>query len=263
MMGFFRKLLSPDANWERIDVLGRRYKVRSHWFWREYRASGWEPQTLATYRRWLSPDTTYVDVGAWVGLTVMYAKEIGVRKAYAIEANPETYRLTSDTFRANRTTRDVDFSHVCVADKDGGTVDFGGYNGNSLSSASSVRGHDWKVPATTLLTWLKDKGLDAAENLFVKVDIEGAEAMALPDLRKIAANRRLVVYLSLHPAFMDDPEKTWPELAALYAAYRHVYDSGGNALALDDLKRMFLSKEKFPAWGTKFGNFFEITLTSF
>lgn len=263
MIGELVRRLRNGSKWERISVLGEDYTVRNHWFWKEYREAGWEPQTLATYRRWLSHDTTYVDVGAWVGLTVMYAKEIGVREAYAIEANPETYALTAETFRKNRKTRDVDFSHVCIADKDGGVVDFGGYNGNSLSSASSMRGHDWKVPATTLLTWLKDKRLDAAENLFLKVDIEGAEALAMSDLTRLGTSRHLVVYLSLHPTFMDDPLETWSKLAALYAAYRHVYNSRGDAIAEDDLKRMFLSKEKFPAWGTKFGNFFEITLTSF
>ena len=245
--------------WEKISVLGKDYKVRKHWFWKEYRETGWEPQTVETYRKFLRKDCVYVDVGVWVGLTIMYAKRLGCDRIYGIEANPVMYAMTEDTLHKNRDTRDVSLSHLCITDKDGGFVDFGG---GELSSAASVRGHNWKVPSSRLMTWFKQQNIPAEAPLFVKVDIEGAETMAMEDFIELSARPNVVLYLSLHPKFIEDRKATWDKLSRVYHSFKTVFDSSGEPLAIERLQAMFMANEEFPTWGTKFGNFFEITLVN-
>lgn len=40
-------------------------------FWRKATAGGWEPETFAVLDQHLSPDRDYVDIGAWIGPTVL------------------------------------------------------------------------------------------------------------------------------------------------------------------------------------------------
>ncbi|MEY8839315.1 FkbM family methyltransferase, partial [Cribrihabitans sp. XS_ASV171] len=41
-------------------------------FWRKAAAGGWEPETFGVLERHLSAERDYLDIGAWIGPTVMY-----------------------------------------------------------------------------------------------------------------------------------------------------------------------------------------------
>lgn len=254
--------LQDEKNEDYVEVDKQYFKVVPHWFWNEYKQSGWEPQTYNIYQKYMTNNTTYVDVGAWVGMTVFYAAQVGVKDIYAIEANPVSYDMVCRNCGQNYLTQNAKVDHICITDKDNDKIDFGSTNGTTTSSSSSIRGNDWKVSTTTLITYLKNNKILNVDDLFIKIDIEGAEELILKDLSELSKKKNMTLFLSLHPPFMKNKEKTCKDLLKVCSEYRYVFDSTLNPLSKDELKNMVLSDEEKPIWGTKFGNFFEITLSN-
>lgn len=244
-----------------INVNNMYFKVQDHWFWNEYDSKGWEPETYDTYKNYLTKNTTYLDVGIWVGCTIFFAAEIGVNKIYGIEANDKSYEISKNNCGFNKLTKNAIISHLCITDKDNDIVSFGSTNGGETSSASSLRGNQFKVKTTKLITFLKNNKI-INDDLFIKIDIEGAESLIIEDLKELSNKKDLVMYLSFHPPFWDDKEKTTKELLDVLYKFKEVRFSDNTLLNEDKLKEMCLTKEEKPSWGTPFGNFFEVIINN-
>jgi FkbM family methyltransferase len=240
---------------ELIDVAGVTFSVSAHWFWEEYRKSGWEPETYETFRRNLTDDTIYVDIGAWVGITLMWARVLGVKKIHAVEANPESYELLSRTVMENQLLEPcVDLTNACVTNKDNELVRFG----RGLSSASRIaKDGDYSVLTTRLSSYLNKNGLSG--NLFIKIDIEGAECLVIEDLANYLALGNKA-FLALHPPFWEDKVASHDLIIESLKEFC-LFNARGETLEIKELSKMILSEEKYPAWGTSFGNLFEILVT--
>src|SRR5262245_62069367 len=59
-------------------------------YWDRVAAGDWEPQTLRAIRRFLVPGTDCIDIGAWIGPTVLYEACIAGR-VHAFEPDPVAY----------------------------------------------------------------------------------------------------------------------------------------------------------------------------
>ena len=244
-----------DMKMEQIDVDGVSFSVSPHRFWKQYRKSGWEPKTYETFRRNLTDDIIYVDIGAWVGITLMWARVLGTKKIYAVEANPESYELLSYTVMENQLLKScVDLTNVCVTNKDAELVRFG----RGLSSASRIiKDGDYSVSTTTLSSYLNKNNL--SENLFIKIDIEGAECLLMDDLVNVLklGNK---CFLALHPLFWEDKVASHDLIIESLKEF-YLFNNEGKRLEIKELSKMILSEEKYPTWGTSIGNFFEILVT--
>lgn len=238
-------------------VNGTRFRVEPHWFWDEFMAN-WEPHTLEVYRRHVGPGTTVLDLGAWVGPTVMIAASLGARRIVAVEANRTTYGELMRTISYNvELASRVSLVNRCLHHEDG-WVSFGNADGStSSSSASSVRGNGMQVRTISLASLLQQ---DILRNVgFIKIDIEGSEVHIAQDIAQLATRPGLdAIYLSLHPPFwpaMGNPE---PLLDALARFTTLTPDF--QPLPLNEIAARCRSEETHPPWGTKFGNFFEVVL---
>ena len=246
-----------------IELNKQYFKVKNHWVWDEYDKQGWEPQTYNTYKYFLTSKTSYVDIGAWVGITIFYAAELGAKEIYAIEANPLSYKLVKENCLINKITQNAKLDNICITDKDNTTVGFGGYDNKiNTSSSSSIRGDKWQIPSKKLITYLKENNLLECDDLFIKIDIEGAEELILNDLKQLQQNKNAVIYLSIHPNFVNNKNKFCENILQLCQGYKNIFDSNLNPLSRESLKEMILTNEKYPSWGTRIGNFFEITLSN-
>src|SRR5262245_51934695 len=56
-------------------------------FWKLYKSGVWEPGTKAFMKRFLKPGDLFVDIGAWIGPTALWAVECGAH-VIAIEPDP-------------------------------------------------------------------------------------------------------------------------------------------------------------------------------
>ena len=238
-------------------VNGVRFRVEPHWFWEEFVAT-WEPHTFEVYRRHVRPETTVLDLGAWVGPTVMIAASLGARRIVAVEANTTTYEELRRTISFNiKLASRVSLINRCVHNEDG-CVSFGNADGStSSSSASSIRGSGMQVRTISLASLLRQ---DMLNNVgFIKIDIEGSEVHIANDIAQLAARPGLeAIYLSLHPPFWREMGDPAPLLDAL--GRFTTLTSDFKPLPLNEIAARCRSEETHPPWGTAFGNFFEVLL---
>ena len=231
-----------------LHIMGTNYDVPDHWFWNEFR-DGWEPETLEFFKQHITPGSTYLDVGAWVGPTAMIASALGANKVKAIEPNPNNYRTLLDIQLNNGLLEQWSLANVCVSDKRGELL-IGPIEGiNSRSSATNIRANTTGAHVMSVL--LSDVIADDSYDL-MKVDIEGAEALIISSICDLP-NKPKAIWLSIHPPFMTDHDAFLDDMIGLY---KH-YDID---IPYSTLCHRVLSSDKYPSWGTPYGNFFEIGL---
>ncbi len=242
----------------KIRVNRSQYYMLDHWIWKQYQNLDWEPRTYRVFQQFLRPESIYIDLGAWIGLTLLYAREIGVKQLFAVEANPETFAMLRENCRLNQLPADV--QNLCLYAKEG-PVPFGNpVKGPRMSSAASIQGRgEWMVEGITLSQYLNRHVPQEWD--FMKIDIEGAETHLFDDLEKIAGQPGKVIYLSLHPPFWKNREASLKKLQTAAEAFG-MRDSDLSPLSGKELGRRVLSRQANPPWGTEYGNFFEIVLES-
>ncbi len=248
----------------RFIVVGKQsYKVREHWFWDEFSKTSWEPQTYNIFHNYINAQTTYIDIGAWIGSTLIYASQQNPKEMYALEANPLSFELLQENCSLNKSLEKTKLSHLCITDKSDEITGFGGSNNTkNTSSASSINGDCWKVLTKTLTAYLAENKLLDCKNLFIKIDIEGAEELILKDLESLKNKENITICISLHPPFMKDKLEFCKSFLGFCYQFKKVLNSDLEALPIEQLKEMITTDEKYTSWGTSYGNFFEIVLTN-
>jgi len=237
-----------------IEYPNSRYKVVDNRFWDEFE-SGWEPQTFRVFKHYLAPDVSYLDLGAFIGPTMLLAGACGCDKMVCVEANPLSFQQLKTNYRMNRKLLPpATFFNLCIYNKSGVDVTFGG---RDYSAACMIGGSRWQIPSISLSDLLEKVG--PFKHLFIKIDIEGAETRILSDMKRLADESNIAIYLSLHPPFWENVSKRTAEM--LDILYRFdVYDYNLNKIPVDDMRHKLTSREPYPDWGTRYGNFFEIIL---
>lgn len=161
--------------------------LNAEWqFWDRWADGRWEPETRACIEQHVTGGT-FVDIGAWIGPTVLWAAPLASR-VVAVEADPTAMEM----LRHNTADLGVEYVACAVADYDGETTI------TTAGDSMSRIGHGGvTVPCWTIETLFTEHGIDSAD--LIKMDIEGAEreviAQAEPFLRRFGAP----VLLSVHP----------------------------------------------------------------
>lgn len=248
---------NPDGSCY-VRIMSHSYRVEPHWFWPEF-ADGWEESTWSVFSRYLKKDMPFLDVGAWVGPTVLYAASLGAAKIVAVEANPASAAHLAKTVSMNPGLADrVEVINSCVCNRQG-RVCFGNADGShALSSASSLRGYGFEVEAARLGDIIRQNSLEFVP--LIKIDIEGAELQIVEDLRLLSRRSNLAIHLSLHPPFwqqMGDPAALWDALREF-----NIRTPQDAPMSIAQVMARCNSSDPYPPWGTPFGNFFEIVLLS-
>lgn len=244
---------TAEAELVRLAVGEQTYELAPHWFWDQF-ANGWELETLEVLRRYLKPDQNYVDIGAWIGPTILYAHAVGCRRIFAVEANPPSFgQLVRNVSLNPELQKSVHVSNCCISDCRG-EITFGS---EEATSAASIKGGVFRVPAFTLRDYLS---LYSISNVsLLKIDIEGSEHRLLGDVEFLAKEFHCPIFLSLHPQFYTDRSELWDFMMEVQQHYS-AFDAHEMPVSFDQLREMIFSTEERPRWGTDYGNFFEILL---
>lgn len=162
-------------------------------YWSQFTDGSWEPETFRAIDSFVKPGTTYVDIGAWVGPTVLYAAQLAA-SVVAFEPDPTAFGSLVNNIARNGITN-VTALQMAVSDH-AGTANLAAPEGWGYSMSSLVRQSDRSVSVSTTTL---EKILRDLENVsLVKIDIEGGEVLALPPAINALKERRIPVYLAVH-----------------------------------------------------------------
>lgn len=171
-------------------------------FWDKVARGLWEPETLALLEREIAPGTTFLDLGAWVGPTALYAAALGAR-VIAVEADPAALAQLRRNLEANPgLAASIEVLARAVHASEG-SVAFGARRkpGDSMSSVLIAPGAASWVAETITPAALAAR-VGAEGRLFIKIDIEGGEYELLPAMGPLLARPDCRVLLSLHPGIL-------------------------------------------------------------
>jgi FkbM family methyltransferase len=200
-------------------------------FWDKVESGRWEPETLALIEQQVGPGTTFLDLGAWVGPTALYAAARGAR-VVALEADPVALSQLRRNLDVNpELARNIEVLARAVHATEG-RVPFGARRkaGDSMSSVLIAPG---------AATWMADTITPAAlaarigpGRLFIKLDIEGGEYELLPAMRPLLDRADCRALVSFHPGILAT---AMPDAAQREAATAHALEvfSGFASHALD------------------------------
>ena len=174
-------------------------------FWKSVEANTWEPDTFKVLDDFISPETYYIDIGAWIGPTMLYGAQLA-KHAYAFEPDPIAFRELEVNLSLNKDAAwasSVTLHHEAVAPKSGDLrVGSRHAGGDSMSSSLFSDGQVyWDVRAISFDDIVERYQL-RRRKLFVKIDIEGGEYELIPRIKDALARCDVELCLSLHPDFL-------------------------------------------------------------
>jgi FkbM family methyltransferase len=222
-------------------------------FWDLFEQPGWEPCTVAIFEELLGPGVRYLDLGAFLGPTALYAAALGCTVT-ALEPDPPMFAGLERNVALNpELASRIRLLPVALALADGELDLHVG-----VGSKASLLGEGKTVRVRTISP--ESLAEEVGEVDFVKIDVEGAEYLFLP--RLVAALRgRPAIYLSTHPGLLLDRSSALAllrsvprafalnrRLLASVASYRthRVYDDDGG---YRDIRRRNRLRLAFPIAG--------------
>jgi FkbM family methyltransferase len=201
------------------------------WFWPAVSSGRWEPQTFAIMDRLLKPGWRFVDIGAWIGPTTLYA----ANKCDAVDAY-ECDPVAISTLKANLAANPNIIGKIALHEHALGPADgfvrmYAQTLGDSETSVFERHERGGKVRdcAASVLVGMRDilavfreSGYWNCGRTLIKIDVEGAEYQIIPRLRELISDSRCVWYLSLHPINLN-PEILPPKFVRVAETINVLY----------------------------------------
>ncbi len=231
--------------------------VPDHSFWKKF-ADGWEPDTERVYGSVVTSGSTVLDIGAWIGPTLLFALACGAEKIIALEPNPESYSAIEKLLNLNpEIAKKVTLLNQAISNNPG-TLKLGLVEDESDTSTFGIQGNQIEIQATTVADLIEEYNL--VEIDLIKIDIEGAEVLLRETLEKLSFRSGQRIHLSIHVPFFPKTldNHRFAESFKNFA----IFDDRGEQLSHQTLTDRLTTEQTHPKWGTKHGNFFEVLLVS-
>jgi FkbM family methyltransferase len=196
-----------------VRVAGREFVVRSsgdrRCFWDRVAAGSWEPQTFRVFQRFLTPGSSCIDIGAWIGPTTLYTAQLANR-VLAIEPDLVAHTELAGNVAANPALRNhIALHRQCIA-PEAGPVDL--YAGGMYHNAASRFGDSMsgilptgsgsdqprqRAEGVPLEDFMEDNAVGGCG--LIKMDVEGGEYRLIPGRwRRLAAHGMPTLCVSFH-----------------------------------------------------------------
>lgn len=186
-------------------------------FYTKLAAGTWEPRSFAVLKRNLNAATTYLDIGAWIGVTPFWAAGLASR-VIAVEPDPacrEILRALAPTY-PNLTLLEGALSlapNVVINAVDG----FGSSESSLLAIGTGTQdtARGWRMAEILALA--------GPGPIFAKIDIEGYEYLVPSELAVLLTADLTGLQLAVHPELyartLTGPA-LWRRLRAALATWR-------------------------------------------
>jgi len=224
-----------------IKVGGLSFKVIDHSlpfhppFWDQVNTGRWEPYTFASFKKFLRRDRSYVDIGCWIGPTVLYGSQIA-KYCYAVEPDPRAFIMLKENIALNN-FQNISTSELAIADRNGelkiGTFGIFGNSCTSFISGTSAI----TVPCLTLEEFFVKNKITNCN--FIKIDTEGGEFLILPSAKNFLKSFKPTIQMGLHSQLFANKEIYFNTIVDSFSdIYPYFYLLSGEKKEWDFLPRL-------------------------
>jgi FkbM family methyltransferase len=183
-------------------------------FYKKLIAQRWEPQTFDVLSRMIDKHTTYIDIGAWIGVTPLWAAA-KAKRVIAVEPDPFCLEVLRFLIAENR-CENITLIEGALAEKSRVDLAANGEFGSSESSLLDAKGKNTvEVAGITVEEILQRAG---PGEKFCKVDIEGFEYEMIDKLVEFLVPEMKALQLAIHPQLLIKAKKWLPLVGRFKAA---------------------------------------------
>jgi FkbM family methyltransferase len=220
-------------------------------FWAQLQVGVWEPETFKIFDTFLDKNHSYIDLGAWIGPTVLYGCQ-NAKFCYTVEPDPVAFEYLKNNIELNPSfCSRIRLFNQCITNFSGMTylTSKSKEGGDSTSSILFEKSStSWEVKGITFQQFILENSIKDCN--FVKMDIEGGEFMVLPTIHEFLEKEKPTIHLSLHPPLTKNPYENLKKVYEIIKKYDFVYDN-----KLKNLEKEFILKED------NIDKFYDIILT--
>ena len=187
-------------------------------FWRKVANNQWEPHTFNILGQCLHADAVYLDVGAWIGPTVLFAAA-RCHTVYCVEPDPVAYEHLLANLRLNDIRNVKTFHGALDSENTRLTISNEQGFGNSETRVQRASAGD----STTVLAMDISRFIECwniRQIDLIKIDVEGAEFDLMQSIIDLLPSMKPCIYLSLHAPLVAQTERQG-KLAAVVELARH------------------------------------------
>ena len=166
-------------------------------FYGKLSAGIWEPRTFEVLARNLDAGTVYIDIGAWIGVTPLWASAIS-KRVIAVEPDPKCFAILQSLATGYG---NVAVIHAALSPDPRVTIHAVGGFGSSESSILDIG--DGESAAVRGIGMDEIMAKAGAETTFVKIDIEGYEFAATAELARLRHYNVRGLQLAVHPQLLE------------------------------------------------------------
>lgn len=195
----------------------------------------WEPETFEVLQHFISKDHTYLDIGAWIGPTVLFGSQLA-KTCHAFEPDPIAFSALKNNLLLNRHINNVHTHQVAVGSKTG-VMSLGTNIGQGDSMSSVLWSKEsWNVESVSVQDIFTKYNITDCN--FIKMDIEGGEFTTLPPAKEILKELQPTLYLSLHAPWFHNKEEFFAKISDTLSIYKSIYNTNGQKIPLSHIPEL-------------------------
>lgn len=161
----------------------------------------WEEKTFAFIKENANPESVYIDLGAWIGTTCLFASRL-YGKCFAVEPNLQSFESLHENCALNGNTN-LTISNIAIMDYNGDGYFVSDNIGNPITTVEKLGEEKDMIRCLRLSSFLTEHKIQRVD--FIKMDVEGAEYKILPDIKDLIRDLNYpAIHLSLHPCLVTD-----------------------------------------------------------
>jgi FkbM family methyltransferase len=206
-------------------------------FWDQVISDSWEPETFNVFEKYLSKDHSYIDIGAWIGPTVLFGAQLA-KTCYAFEPDIIAYLALVKNLMLNPNLLSNTHLFQIAVGASTGHISLGTKVrwGDSMSSILWNDSAPFIVQSFSLEDVFVKYEIDDCN--FIKMDIEGGEFTTLPAAKDILSKVKPTLYLSLHTPWFDNKVEYFDSIIDVLSIYNSFYHSNGTKLTLSEIREL-------------------------
>lgn len=196
-------------------------------FWRKVMQGKWEENHIFdSLNKLLNPESIYIDIGSWIGPTVIYAAKLA-KQIICFEPDYIAYRHLIWNIEINKLGNVIPFN-IALSDKTGiqKMASFAGALGDSTTSLLKTQDFTTQIDAYCVnwTEWVDHFGLTNVD--VIKIDIEGGEFSLFPIMKPFLIRYKPTIHLSLHAPYLpdEDRKRRVSELYDIVGIYNKCFD---------------------------------------